>query len=177
VDRRGVRLLVWVALAPSLLVDALYLGLIRGQDTFSPDIFVVPFVATYLLLMVGLLAASLPRTVSPLLRIAFRAAAAAGLIVLGVLAAFSIGIPILICGLFAAIAFALSIDTARWRSSALAGGLAAVLAIIVLLGGFDVVARVIVCPATGESGGSTVGFFTGSSHWTCMNGQLSWSSS
>jgi hypothetical protein len=168
--------LVWAALAPPLLLDAVYLGLIRSQGTWPPQIFVVPFVGTYLLLMVGLLAVSLFGRPNPLIRVAFRGAAAAGLSVFGILAAFTIGIPILICGLIAAVAFVLSVDRARWRSSALAGGLGAVLAIGILMGGFDVVERLIVCPDTGGGGGATVGFFIGSTHWSCVNGRLSWSS-
>jgi hypothetical protein len=168
--------LIWVAAAPVLLIDAIYLGLIRSQGDQPPDVFVVPFVATYLLVMVGLLIGSLLRRLNPLVRVAFRAAAAAGLIVLGVLAAFSIGIPIFICGVLAAIAFGRSSDRAFWRSSLLSGGLAAVFAIVVLLFGFDAAERAIVCPPSGESGGSTVGFFTGSSQWSCNNGRLSWKS-
>jgi hypothetical protein len=175
VDRRATRLLVWVALAPPLLMDAVYLGLIRGQGVFGPDILVAPFVASYLLVMVGLLTVSLFGQLNPLVRVAFRGAAAAGLIVFGILAAFSIGIPILICGVIAAVAFGLSFDRQRWRSSALAGVLAALLAIGLLLGGFDVVERVIVCPNTGGSAGTTVGFFIGTSHWSCVDGKLSWS--
>jgi hypothetical protein len=176
VDRRATRTLIWIAAAPALLLDALYLGLIRSQGDQPADILVVPFVAAYLLVMVGLLVGSLLRRLKPLVRVAFRGAAAAGLIVLGVLAAFSIGIPILICGVLAAIAFGMSIDEASWPPSLLTGGLAAVVAIVVLLGGFDLAGRVIVCPASGESGGSTVGFFAGSSQWSCNNGRLSWKS-
>jgi hypothetical protein len=174
-DRRAARTLVWIALVPPLLLDGVYLLLIRLQGEGPPDVMVVPFVATYLFAMVLLLAASLMTRLPSIVRLAFRAAAAAGLIVFGILAAFSIGLPIIICGVVAAVAVGLSFDQTRWRLDSVAGAAGAVVALTILVGGFDMVERVIACPATGESGGSTVGFFTGSRSWHCTNGELHWS--
>lgn len=167
---------MWIGLAPPLLTDALYLGLIRGQDTFPPDILVVPFVASYLLLMVCFLGVSLLRRVNPLARTALRGAAPAGLIVFGVLAAFSIGLPILISGIVAAIAFGLSMDRASWRSSLAIGVASALIAGAVLVVGLDVAQRVIVCPPHGSGGGSGPGLLFGPYHYQCVDGQVTYQS-
>lgn len=175
-DRRATRLLIWIALTPPLLTGALLLSLIRGQGVTSPDVLRAPFVAAFLLLMPLLLLVSLVRRLNPLVRIALRGAGATGLLVFGVFAMFSIGLPIFLCGALATIAFFLSMERKRWRSSLLAGMIAAALSVLVLLGGFDLSNRVIVCPETGESGGSGFGFLNGPYHWSCVNGHLTWSS-
>jgi hypothetical protein len=112
--------------------------------------------------------------VGPLLRATLRAGAAAGLIVLGVLAAFSIGLPILVAGILAAVAFGLSVEPARWQWTLVAGGTTALIATAVLIGGLDVTQRIIVCPQTGQSGGGGTGLFTGQYQWSCDNGQPTW---
>jgi hypothetical protein len=53
---------------------------------------------------------------------------------------------------------------------------AAVLAIAVLVGGFEVTERLIICPARGLSGGSGYGLISGGYHWTCVDGRLEFGS-
>src|SRR3977135_1858193 len=90
--------MTWFALIVVLATDVAYLLLIRAQNTPStqvgaaPDVFTVPFVAVYLVAVAGLLAASLMHRLRPSLRFALRTAAASGLLVLGVLSLFSIGL-------------------------------------------------------------------------------------
>lgn len=165
-----------IGLAPTLLLDALYLGLIRGQDAYQPQILTVPFVTGYLLLMVCMLGVSLLRRVNPDIRIALRGAAAAGQIVFGILAAFSIGAPIFIAGIAAAIAFGLSIDRARWWSSLAVGTASALVAVTLLLVGLDVSQRVIVCPPHGSGGGSGPGLLFGPYHYQCVDGNVTYQS-
>lgn len=173
-ERQLVRVLVWIAAAIPLVMDAVYLSLIRLQGESSPDVLTVPFVFGYLLVMAALLASSLLVRMNPVMRGAFRAAAGAGLVVLGVLAAFSIGLPILVAGLIALAAFGLSLE--RWQVSLPVGVVAGFVAVALLIGGFELTQRYIVCPESGESSGSGTGFVTGPYSWHCVNGTLTWKS-
>jgi hypothetical protein len=174
-DGRTTRILVWVAIAPPLLMDALYLGLIRTQGG-PPESYTVPFVSGYLLVMVCLLVASIALRLERAPRAALRAAAAAGLIVLGVIAAFSIGLPILIAGVVALVAAVRTMAGPGWISPSLFGAASGLVAVAVLIAGFEVTERLIVCPAHGYMGGGGTGFITGPYHYQCVNGRLHWAS-
>lgn len=167
--------LVWIALVVPLVMDAVYFSLVRTQSTYPPDVFTVPFVATYMLLMTGMLGASLVTRLHPVLRVALRGGAAGGLMMLGVLAAFSIGAPILVAGVLAAIAFGLSLGRSRWLTSLAAGGTAAVVLGFVLVLGIDVANRTIVCPSDSTEGGGGSGIVLGPYEYQCVGGQVVWS--
>jgi hypothetical protein len=172
-EGRTLRWLVVVPIVGAVLDDVAYVVLIASQSEHPPDIFTVPFVAVFIALMAAMLALSLAG--SPLvvtLRPALRAGAAAGLIVLGVLGAFSIGLPLLIAGFLA---------TGAAIRTLVGGGLpavasevaAAVLAVALLVVGFEVTARLIVCPPDGSSsGGSWPGIVTHGFTWECSGGRL-----
>src|SRR5258708_16483289 len=98
IDTRPARFMTWFALIFALATDAAYLLLILGQGGAQPDIVTVGFVASYLALLAALLAASLSRGWSAAVRLSLRAAASGGLLVWGVLALFSIRLPLLIPG-------------------------------------------------------------------------------
>lgn len=173
-EDRTTRSLVWIATGIPLVMDAIYLGVIRLQGAFPPDRYTVGFVAGYVLLMSGMLACStLPRA-TRVLSAGLRAGAATGLIVLGVLAAFSIGLPLLIAGVVAIVAAARTIAGSWWKTTSLFGAVSAVIAVAVLITGFEVTERMISCPAHGYMGGSGTGFITGPYHYECMNGRLDW---
>lgn len=174
-DRRAARVLVWIALAVPLVMDAVYFSLIRGQNVRSPDLFTVPFVAAFMLLMTALLGLSLSTRVGPVLRATMRGGAAGGLIVLGFLGAFSIGAPILLAGLVAAIAFGLSIDRRAWAGSLLAGTLTAIVFGFGFVVGIDAANRVIVCPPESTEGGGGAGIVLGPYQYQCSGGQVTWS--
>jgi len=174
VDGRGTRVLVWVSAVVVVVMVAVYLALIRAQGGAAPDWLTVPFVTAYLLSAAALLAASVLR-IRPGVRAAMRAAAAAGLLVLGYLAGFSIGVPLILAGVLAAIATAATLSRVR-GPAVIAAPAAAVLAVALLVAGFEVSERVIACPATGTMGGGGVGLVTGPYHWSCADGTLHWSS-
>jgi hypothetical protein len=150
-----------------------YWLLIKGQGDAPPDsVAVVPFVSGYMLVMAVLLALSLgghPRLV--LLRPAMLAFAAAGLIVLGIFAAFSIGVPIFVAGILAAAAAVRALVGTK-RNTMLSEVAAGVIAVVVLVGGFAVTQRIIVCPPSGTMGGGGSGFLTGAYHYQCVDGTL-----
>lgn len=176
VDTRPARFMTWFALVVALATDAAYVVLILGQASRAPDAYTVPFVAAYLLLIAALLVISLMRSTKPAWRMPLRAAAAGGLLVLGVLAIFSVGLPLVIAG---AVATGATVRTLRGpflTTSSVAAVAAAVLAVVVLVTGFEVTERLIVCPAQGTSGGGGTGFVTGPYHYECANGHLTFHS-
>ena len=164
------RVLVAVAVVVIAATEVGYMLLIRAQGGPPSDTpWVVPFVAGYLVLMAALLAAStlVPATA----RVALRGGASAGLLVLGVLAAFSIGLAVLIAAALAIAATVLGLRAKPGGRALSAAGAGAVASIVILLGGFQVVWSHVVCQPTGQSGGSTAGLFGGSAY-DCNNGVL-----
>ena len=167
--------LVWASIVLILGTDIAYLLLIRaqGEERDPASSGVVPFVAGYLFVMAVFLWLSiLDRPSLASKRPALRASAAAGLLVLGVIAAFSIGLPIFVAGVLAAIAAGLALVGPRPGRRVLSEVVAAFVAVTVLVAGFEVAQRMITCPATGTMGGSAVGFVTGGFTWECVNGEL-----
>jgi hypothetical protein len=176
-DSRATRLMVWIPFAVALLFDAAYLSLIRAQDSSPADAYTVPFVAGYVALMAAMLGVSLlerPRVIP--FRPALRAGAAAGMVILGAIASFTIGLPLLIAGAVATGAALRTIATPPRTRAAISEVAAALIAVIVLVGGFEVTERLIVCPPSGTSSGSGVGFVTGPYAWECTDGHLTFRS-
>jgi hypothetical protein len=171
-ERRLVRVMSIVALAIVLAVDILYIGLINGQGP-SDQPYIPRFVGAYLAVMAALLAASLlPRPEIVPIRVPLRAAAAGGLFVLGFVAAFSIGPPLVLAGFFVLLALARTERAPRSRAARLSGLVAAVAAVVVLIAGLDITQRVIVCPDTGTSGGGGSGIVGGPYRYECNDGVL-----
>ncbi len=166
--------LVWIAMVFVLAIVVVYLLIIRGQGGATPEGAVtVPFVAGYLVLMAVLLWVSLlghPRLV--VLRPALRGGAAAGLLVLGVIAAFSIGVLIIVAGILATISAIRALWGTNLRNAMLSEIAAAVIAVTALVAGFEVTQRVIICPPTGTISGGGSGFLTPAYHYECVNGTL-----
>ena len=168
--------MTWFALIFALATDAAYLLLILGHGGARPDVVTVAFVASYLVALAALLAASLRRRWSVVVRLSLRAAAAGGLLVLGVLAIFSIGLPLLIAGAMATGATVRTLRGPFLTASSLSAVAAAAVAVVVLVAGFEVTERMIVCPAHGSSSGGGTGLVTGPYYYDCVNGQLTFHS-
>jgi hypothetical protein len=172
---RPTALVVWAAIILVLADLVVYALLIRGQGEPQPDAFTVPFVIGYLALMaLALWMSLLDRAPLVSLRPALRATAAAGLLLLGIFAAFSIGLPIFAAGVLAAVAAIRALAGPRLRNAVLSEVAAAVIAVTVLVGGFELMQRLIICPSSGTIGGSGSGFVTGGYHYQCVNGTLTW---
>jgi hypothetical protein len=176
VEARAARIMAWVALAIVVLEDVAYLLLIRSQAEVAPDAYTVPFVAGYLLAVAALLGISLLRLPSPGWRMPLRAGAAGGLLVLGILAAFSIGLPLILAGILATGSAVRTLKGPFWAPTGLFGAAAALAAVAVLVTGFEVTERIIVCPSSGNMSGGGSGFVTGPYHYECVDGQLSFHS-
>lgn len=169
---------VWGAIVLVLADVIVYQVLIRGQGGSSPEsAATVPFITGFMVLMAVLLWLSLlGRSALVALRPALRAAPAAGLLLLGFLALFSIGLPIFLAGILALIGCVLALVDADAKRAVLSGVAAAVIAVTVLVAGFEVTQRMILCPPTGTMGGGGSGFLTGPYHYECVDGILMWHS-
>jgi hypothetical protein len=156
-----------------VVVDALYVRyVVFVQGASSDQPWRVPFVASYLLAIAtcALLASTLPGRAW---RLAFLAASSAGLLVLGFFALFSIGLPLFVMGLVAGAVLVGQISQAPSPRAAVGVSIAGILAaIVVLMAGFEITARIIACPPGAVSGGgSGGGFLSGSYSYTCQNGR------
>ena len=147
-----------------MLIDA------QGE---SAQPYVPRFVGGYLAVMAAVVAASvLARPEVVRIRVALRAAGAAGLLVLGILAAFSIGVPLVVAGLLVVFALSRTASQARSRAARLSGMMAAALSIALLLGGLEVSQRTIVCPPASNEAGGGASLILGSFQYQCRDGQL-----
>ncbi|MEA2655127.1 MAG: hypothetical protein QOI23_492 [Chloroflexota bacterium] len=172
---RPTAFVLWAAIVLVLADLIAYVLIIRSQGQPQPDAFTVPFVAGYMALMaLALWMSLLDHALLVRLRPALRATAAAGLLLLGIFAAFSIGLPILAAGVLAAVAAIRALAGPRLRNALLSEIAAAVIAVTVLVGGFGLTQRLILCPPSGTIGGSGSGFLTGAYHYQCVNGTLTW---
>src|SRR5260370_42162138 len=98
-DGRMARVLLSIAIVVAEADEALYLFVIFNQSPRAPDVLTVPFVASFIQLtaiLIGISLLSLPAVVR--LRPALRGGAAAGLLVLGVIGAVSVGGPPFLAG-------------------------------------------------------------------------------
>jgi hypothetical protein len=172
-DSRAARFMTWFALVFSLATAGAYPLLILGQGDVPPEVATVAFVAAYLVALAALLAASLLRRWRGMVRLSLRAGAAGGLLVLGVLAISSIGLPLLIAGVLATGATVRAMRGHFIAGPSISAVAAAALAVVVLVAGFEVTESLIVCPTHGSSSGGGTGLVTGPYYYDCVNGQLS----
>jgi hypothetical protein len=169
-ERRLVVVLSLIALVLVVATDLIYVWLINGQGP-SPQPYIPRFVASYLALVAAFVGVALwPRHEIAVIRVPLRAAAAAGLLVLGALA--SIGPPLVVAGILVTIALSRTARESRKRAARLSGLIAAAISIVVLLAGLDVTQRVIVCPGGGTSAGGGSGLLMGPYKYECNNGVL-----
>jgi hypothetical protein len=98
------------------------------------------------------------------------------LLVLGVLAMFSIGLPLVIAGAMATVATVRTASPHRVMLSSLSAVGAAMIAVTILVVGFEVTERLIVCPEHGTMGGGGSGFVTGPYQYECAEGKLNFHS-
>ena len=164
------RVLIALAVVTIVATDVAYLMLIRTQGgQTAPDVLTVPFVACFMAALASLLAGSL--FVAPGARPALRAGASAGLVVLGWMGAFSIGVGLLLAALFAIAATVLALAAWPGAVSLASAGITAVLVVGVLVGGFELSWRYLVCPPNVQMSGTTAGFF-GTTTYECIDGRL-----
>jgi hypothetical protein len=172
IDSRAARYMTWFALVFALATDAAYVLLKLGQSDTALYAFTVAFVACYLAALAALLGASLMQRWSAGLRLSMRAGAAAGLLVLGILAISSFGLPLLIAGAMATGATVRTLRGPFVTPSSLSAVAAAVLAVVIMVVGFETTERAIICPAHGSTSGGGTGLVSGPYYFDCVNGEL-----
>ena len=97
---------------------------------------------------------------------------AGGLVAIGLIAIFSVGIAILLASVPIIVAAVQSLIKVRRPIGMLqaVGGL--VIALVVFLAGIQLTEVPVACPATGYEAGSGSGLFSSPYHWSCINGKL-----
>lgn len=176
-ERAWIRVTSLVAFAIVLATDVLYVGIINSQGSSDDMPYVPRFVAGFLAVMATLIVIALvPRPEIAQIRFPLRAAAAGGLLGLGLLAANPIGLPLVVAGILVGGVLGRTGQVSRSRLVRAAGLLAAVLSVAVAVAGLDLGGRVIVCPETGTSGGGGTHLLGGTYRYECNNGELHLSS-
>lgn len=171
-ERLWVRGALLVAAVIVALTDLLYVVLINAQGE-SAQPYIPRFVGGYLAVVAAMVAVSmLPRAEIVRIRVALRAASAGVLLVLGFLAAFSIGVPLVAAGVLVTLALSKTAREVRSRPARLSGLVAAALSVALLLGGLELAQRAIVCPPGRNEAGGGASLILGSYQYRCANGEL-----
>ena len=121
---------------------------------------------------VGAFVVPLQTEVTRQYRPALLALSTIGLLAMGYVAIFSIGLPLLVAGALAFIALLTSLRASRQPSAFLKAGAGALIALVIFFGGFEASERAIACSPTGVESGSGSGLLSGPYHYTCVNGKL-----
>lgn len=166
----------WAGVGAAIIaatVDVLYPGFVSSQGASDPQFLRVPFVAAFIALMAicaALSAAASAGRWRPLLL----GVSAAGLLLLGFFAIFSIGLPLLVAGLLAlyGLIYTLSHAGPFLGSSVRAAAGGTTIAVVILLAGLSLTELTIRCPPSGIMGGGGPGFLGGSYQYSCDNGKL-----
>ena len=171
-ERRSVVIPSAIAFVLVVLTDIVYITLINSQGP-SVQPYIPRFVGGYMAVIAAMIGvALLPRAEMLPVRVAFRAAAAAGLLVLGFLTAFSIGVPLTVAGLLMTFALSRTSREARSRPARFSGLVAAALSVAILLVGLEASQRTIVCAPGSNSAGGGSSLILGSYQYECVNGVL-----
>ncbi len=170
-EQRAPRVLVSVAAIAVVAIDVLYVSLIRAQGgPPSDEPLVVPFVAGYLGLFA--LALGLTLVLPDLLRVGVRGAAAGGLLLLGVLTGFSIGVGVLVAAIVAIAALVVTVSRHPGARSTAAAVTGVVVGVALLLIGLQLAWSHVVCPSSGQSGGTIPSLVGPGASYDCDNGVL-----
>jgi hypothetical protein len=170
----------WAGVGAAIIAavdNALYLGIVGTQGGSNPQFLRVPFVAAFLAVM-AICAALSSRASARRLRPLLLSVSAAGLILLGYFAMFSIGLPLVVAGVLASLGLINSLGQARasgQTSGRAAVGMAAggaLLAGVALLAGISLTELAFRCPANGIESGSGSSLLGGSYQYSCDKGKL-----
>jgi hypothetical protein len=164
----------WFAAAAAVIaatVDILYYGMVSHVGAHDPLGWRVAFVAVFIAAL-AMIAALSARESASAWRSALLGVSAIGLLAMGFISIFSIGLPLVLAGGLAFVALIASLTTSRQPASILKAGAGGLLALTIFVGGFEATERAITCPATGAETGSGSGLLSGPYHDTCLNGKL-----
>lgn len=167
------RSIILVAVILAAVDDFLYVSEVvgpphqRGYPLVSRPAFVGAFIAITAISAALSLRSSAARWRTPLLGLG-----SVGLIAMGYIAMFSIGVPLLVAGLLCLIALIGTLVASGRRIAVLKAVVGGLLALAIFVGGFELTAQAITCPPHGFEGGSGSSFLRGSFHYLCVDGKL-----
>lgn len=152
-------------------IDVLYVSLIAGQGGPPSDTpLVAPFVGAYFAVLAISLGVSL---VSPMwLKSALRGAATGGLLLMAVLTGFSIGVAVLVAAAIALAALVITLAARPNRGTVIAAITGAVVGVGVLMAGLQFAWSDVVCPASGQGGGTMPSLVGPGASYQCNEGVL-----
>jgi hypothetical protein len=165
------RWLAVIAAVIAAVTDILYYGVVVAQGGHDPIRWRVAFVATFIAVL-AMTAALSARASAGAWRPALLGLSAIGLLAMGYIAIFSIGLPLLLAGALAFIALVVSLAASRQPAGLLKAVAGALTALAIFVGGFEASERAIACAPTGVETGSGSGLLSGPYHYTCVNGKL-----
>jgi hypothetical protein len=163
---------VLMAVILAAIVDFLYVSEFVGQPghrgyPLPPrQAFVAIFIAIMAMAAALSVSASAARWRTPLLGLS-----AIGLLAMGYIAMFSIGLPLFVAGLLSLMALIVNLR-AGIRFALLKAAAGGLLALGIFLAGFELTAEAITCPARGFEAGDGSSLFRGPFHYTCVDGKL-----
>ena len=164
----------WLAVTAAVIAavtDVLYSGLVVAQGGHDPIRWRVAFVATFVAVL-AITAAVSARKSAGAWRPALLGLTTIGLLAMGYIAIFSIGLPLLFAGVLACMALLVSLRGSHQPSALLKAGAGALVALVIFFGGFEASERAIACSPQGFESGSGSGLLSGPYHYTCANGKL-----
>src|SRR6267378_5188554 len=140
----------WFAVAAAVIAavtDVLYFGIVLGQGGHDSIRWRVAFVATFVAVL-AMTAALSSRASASAWRPGLLGLSTIGLLAMGFIAIFSIGLPLLVAGALAFIALVASLGAARQPAGVLKAGAGALVAVVIFVGGFEASERAIACSPT-----------------------------
>jgi len=129
------------------------------------------FVAVFIAVMAMTAALSL-RPSAARWRVQLLGLSSIGLLAMGYIGMFSIGLPLFAAGLLCLLALIVNLFAPGQRAAFLKAAAGALLALLIFFGGFELTERAINCPAHGFEGGTGSSFFGGPYHYWCVDGKL-----
>jgi hypothetical protein len=170
---RSLRWILTAALAVTSVVDILYVSyLSRPPGGLGNSlIWRGPFIAAFIAVMAVAVALTL-RSSASRWRTVLLGLSSIGLIAIGFLGIFSIGLPLLAAGLASlAVLIGILLESPK-RSDLVKAAAGGLLALAISFSGLELTAQAISCPAHGLEGGTGSSFLGGPFHYLCVDGKL-----
>ncbi len=169
----ALRWVVLTAVIVACAVDLFYISQVVGPPGGRgyPLVWRPVFVASFIAVMV-VAAALAVRPSAAGWRVVLLGLSAVGLLAMGYLAIFSIGLPLLVAGLAVLVVLVGAVLTSRQPAGVLRAAAGGLLALVIFFGGLELTAQAISCPAHGFEGGTGGSFVRGPFHYICVAGKL-----
>ena len=167
------RWVVLIAVIVACAVDMLYVAQIIGPPGGRGNSLVwrSTFVALFIAVMV-IAAALAVRPSAASWRTILLGLSSVGLLAMGYLAIFSIGLPLLVAGLAVLVVLIGAVVASPQPAGVIRAAAGGLLALVIFFGGLELTAQAISCPAHGFEAGTGSSFFGGPYHYLCVDGKV-----